>query len=167
VKRSHLARLLTVALMAAALGLVAFRNTGRSVSEAIPAIVPQSKAAPSPQDAIYAMLDAARDGSVAAYLAAFTGQMETSLRQSAAEQGDAAFSKYLKDANAPVKGIAIMEPQPVADAEVRVKVEYVYADRNETQWFHLVRQPDRTWKISRLDTAERIKTLIPYGSPAR
>jgi hypothetical protein len=166
VKRQHLARILTVALMAGALAVVAVRNTGRSVAEAIPAIASQPKLDPSPQDAIYAMLDAARDGNVAAYLGAFSGQMEISLRQSAAEQGDAAFANYLKDANAPVKGIAIMEPQPVTDGEVRVKVEYVYSDRNEAQWFHLVQQSDKTWKITRLDTAERVKTLVPYGSPA-
>jgi len=36
---------------------------------------------PTPPDAIYAMLDAARAGNVSAYLASYTGSMQASLEQ--------------------------------------------------------------------------------------
>jgi hypothetical protein len=164
--RQRTARALTLLAMAAALALVVFRNTGRSLAEATAAAV-QPKADPTPQEAIYAMLDAARDGDVAAYLNAYTGQMASSLRQSIAEQGEPAFRQYLLNANAPIKGIALADPQPLTDAEVRVRVEFVYADRNEAQLLYLEKQPDKTWKIARLDSAERIKTLVPYGTPVQ
>ena len=120
--------------------------------------------AATPQDAIYAMLDAARDGNARAYLASFTGGMETSLRQSLSEQGEAAFSKYLRETNAPVKGIAITEPKQLSGVQAKVKVEYVYQDRNEIQYYYLEKF-GAGWRISRLDAAERIKTLVPYGTP--
>ncbi len=161
------AQAITVALMAVALGVVASRNAGlspRSLAELAPSTTP--KADPVPQDTIYAMFDAARDGDVKKYLGHYTGQMRTSLEQSAAEQGESAFSKYLKETNAPVKGIAIMEPQPLTDRETKLRVEYVYQDRNEVQVFYLEKQ-GKDWRIARLDSAERIKTLVPYGTPVQ
>jgi hypothetical protein len=112
------------------------------------------------------MLDAAREGRTQDYLAYFVGQIEASLRQSMAEQGEVAFARYLRETNTPVKGIAITEPQVLTDREVKVRVEYVYQDRNEVQYFYLVKQGVE-WKIARLDAAERIKTLVPYGTPVQ
>ena len=124
------------------------------------------KPEPSPQDAIYAMLDAARAGDVKAYLASYTGQMDAALRQSLAETTEAGFAKYLTDSNAAVKGIAISEPQPLTDREVKVRVEYVYQDRNEAQTMYLEKGASG-WKIARVDGAERVKTLVPYGTPVQ
>jgi hypothetical protein len=121
---------------------------------------------PTPQDAIYAMLDAARLGDVKSYLASYTGQMEASLSQSIAETTDSGFAKYLKDQNASIKGIAISEPQPLTDREVKVRVEYVYQDRNEAQLMYLEKTAGG-WKISRVDGTERVKTLVPYGTPVQ
>ncbi|MBL8213164.1 MAG: hypothetical protein JNK87_20775 [Bryobacterales bacterium] len=157
------AQMLTVFTLAGALGFVAYR-TGALSGFDLSAKAPQAD--PTPQDAIYAMLDAGREGKVPAYLAAYTGQMADSLRKSAAEQGDAAFSAYLRESNAPIKGIALQEPQPLTDREVKLKVEYVFADRNEVQWMYLERE-GKLWRISRVDAAERIKTLVPYGTPVR
>src|SRR5690242_16033681 len=120
----------------------------------------------APQDAIYAMLDAARSGDVKTYLAAYSGQMETALKQSIAETTEPAFSKYLKDQNASIKGIAISEPQQLTDREVKVRVEYVYQDRNEAQMMFLEKATGG-WKISRVDGTERVKTLVPYGTPVQ
>jgi hypothetical protein len=119
---------------------------------------------PQPQDAIYAMLDAARAGDVKGYLASYIGPMESSLRQSVIESGEAAFAKYLRDTNAPVKGIAVQAPQTSASGDVTVRVEYVYQDRNEAQTM-LLRKTAKGWKIARVDGAERVKTLVPYGTP--
>lgn len=165
--RQRQAQIVTIAILAAALGVALGRKTGwrltlpGSLSAAV-----RPAAEPSPQDAIYAMLDAAREGSVKKYLASYTGQMQAALQQSIAEQGDPAFTQYLKDSNAPIKGIAITEPQILTDTEVKVRVEYVYVDRNEVQFMYLDKVSG-AWKIARVDSTERIKTLVPYGTPVQ
>ncbi len=162
--RQRKAQILTLILMAGAVGFILFKNSNKQVADLIPSTAP--KPDPTPQDAIYAMLDAAREGRPGEYLAAFTGQMESALKQSIAEQGETAFTRYLKESNAPIKGIAINEPQTLTDREVKVRVEYVFQDRNEVQFFYLEKQ-GRGWKIARLDSTERVKTLIPYGTPVQ
>jgi hypothetical protein len=124
------------------------------------------KADPTPQDAIYGMLDAARVGDVKTYLSSYTGQMETALKQSISETSESGFSKYLKDQNASIKGIAISEPQTLTDREVKVRVEYVYQDRNEAQLMFLEKAAGG-WRIARVDSTERVKTLVPYGTPVQ
>ncbi len=110
------------------------------------------------------MLDAARDGNVSKYLTWYTGEMETSLKQAIAESPD--FSKYLKDSNAAIKGVAIADPQQLSDREVKARVEYVFQDRNEVQTMYLEKTP-QGWRISRVESAERVKTLVPYGTPVK
>jgi hypothetical protein len=161
--RPRKAQLITLAVLAAALAVVAVRRSGwdpRDLFSRAP------KAEAGPQDAVYAMLDAARDGNVPRYLAAHTGQMEAALRQTIAEKGEAGFAAYLRQFHAPIKGIAILEPQPLTDREVRLRVEYVYQDRNEAQTMYLEKLSSG-WKIARVEAAERVKTLIPYGTPVQ
>ena len=80
------AQIITVLVLAAAAGIAVARK-GVDLSQWAPrAAAP--KADPTPQDAIYAMLDAAREGKVSEYLAAHTGQMEQSLRKAVAEAVD-------------------------------------------------------------------------------
>jgi hypothetical protein len=112
------------------------------------------------------MLDAARAGDVDAYLGKYTGQMETALRRSVADSGTEAFARYLRESNAAIKGVALSEPQALTDREVKLRVEYVYQDRNEAQSMYLERGPGG-WRIARLDGAERVKTLVPYGTPVQ
>ena len=116
-----------------------------------------------PRDVIYAMLDAARIGSVEDYLACYTGQLERTLRQSMEEMGSDRFSAFLRERNRDIKGIAMNAPDE-SGAEARVRVEYVYADRNEVQRFYLQRR-DEDWKISRVSEIERVETPVPYGTP--
>ena len=157
-KKERKAQILTVAVLAAACGAVAIRQAGWK---------PPRPAAPAtPQEAIYAMLDAAREGDVRKYLGAYTGRMAASLRQAVAESTERGFSKYLRESNEAVKGIAVLEPEVLTDGEVRVRVEYVYQDRNEVQRRSLEKTP-AGWKIARVDSAERIKTLVPYGTPVQ
>jgi hypothetical protein len=168
-KSDKKAKVVTVVVMVAALGIVLGQKYGwRMPSVKMADLAPKAaaKADPTPQDAIYAMLDAARLGDVSTYLASYTGQMEASLRQSLAETTAAGFAKYLKDSNAAIKGIAISEPQTLTDREVKVRVEYVYQDRNEAQTMYLEKS-DRIWKIARVDGTERVKTLVPYGTPVQ
>jgi ketosteroid isomerase-like protein len=122
--------------------------------------------ASTPQDAVYALLDAARAGDIEKYLAAYTGPMVAALRESAAETGTAAFVRYLRDSNAAIKGVAVSEPQALTDREVKLRVEYVYQDRNEAQWMYL-EKASGGWKIVRVDGVERAKTLVPYGTPVQ
>lgn len=167
-KPNRRAQLLTGILIAVIAAFLVAKQRGltpEAVSEAVTAPVAE-KAPPSPQDAVYAMLDAAREGNVKAYLSYFTGQMTTLLDQSLAENGEAKFAEYLKRTNAPIKGVAINEPQKLTEREVKARVEYVYSDRNEVQNMFLVKVGD-VWKIERLEETERIKTLIPYGTPVR
>ena len=120
----------------------------------------------TPQDAIYSMLDAARAGDVRAYLARYTGPMEAALRQTLAETSEPAFAQYLKDSNAAIKGAAVSDLEQTGDRETKARVEYIYQDRNEVQTLYLEKGPGG-WKISRSETADRIKTLIPYGTPVK
>lgn len=154
------AQLLTVLVLASALGVALYRKGALRMPEA------PVRRDSTPQDAIYSMLDAAREGDVRAYLSAHSGQMLTALEKAAAESTEAGFGKYLRETNAPIKGIALQEPQALTDREVKVRVEYVYQDRNEVQYMYLERQGE-AWKIARVDSAERVKTLVPYGTPVR
>lgn len=115
------------------------------------------KAEPGPKDTIYAMLDAARAGDTAAYIAQYTGSLAAQLKQSVTQT-------YLKSTSAEIRGAALSEPQFVSDREVSVRLEYIYADRNEVQTVYLERGSGG-WKIARVDSAQRIPTLIPYGAP--
>jgi hypothetical protein len=171
VNRQRIAQVLTILTLAAALGVAVARQNGWKM----PAwgirngnfSASQRTADATPQDAIYAMLDAARDGDVKKYLGAYTGSMETALRQSIAESSETAFRKYLQDTNAALKGVAVMAPDAAAgDREVKIRVEYVYQDRNEAQTMNL-EKTSSGWKIARVDSAERVKTLVPYGTPVQ
>ena len=150
--RRRLAQLLTAAALVVVAGVIALRR--------------QEQRPPSPQDAIYRMLDAARDADTAAYLDCYTGSMRSSLDRTLAELGQENLRKYLRDSNASIRGVALQEPQPLTDSEVKVRVEYVYQDRNEVQTMYLEKRGE-FWKISRVDAAEKVKTLIPYGTPVQ
>jgi hypothetical protein len=152
--RPRTATIVTILLLAGVLAAAVLRRTGiRRV--ALPA---------TPQDAIYRMLNAARAGDGRAYLSQYAGEMEAQLRQAAAEKTEADFKSYLQTSNAQVKGIAVSEPRILPDREVEVEVEYIYQDRNETQRMYLKKYGGE-WKITRVNGAERVKTLTPYGSP--
>jgi hypothetical protein len=155
--KQRTATILTVTVLALALGIGLGRTTGWHVPKPV---------RPEPQDTVYAMLDAARSGDVTRYLANYSGAMEAALEQSLAESGQAAFANYLVQSNAQVKGVAVSEPQQVSESEVRVRVETIYQDRNEAQAMYL-EKGSGGWKISRTDTDERVKTLIPYGTPVK
>jgi hypothetical protein len=90
--------------------------------------------------------------------------MSDALKETLGETTPEAFAKYLKDSNAPIKGIAIAEPQQLTDSSVKVRVEYVFQDRNEAQTM-FVEKVSGAWKIARVESTERVKTLVPYGTP--
>jgi len=161
VSRQRAAKALAILTLVAALAATVARQNGWW----LPRMPPSAGA--TPQDAVNAMLDAARDGDVKRYLAAYTGSIETALRHSVAESSDAQFRKYLLDTNAALKGVAVTAPEATAsDREVKVRVEFVYQDRSEAQTMDLEKTASG-WKIARVDSAERVKTLVPYGTPVQ
>ena len=147
------ARAITIAVLAGAAALAWF---ARQRSQNAPA---------TPEDTIYAMYDAARAGDVKLYVGFFTGAMAAALDR-AQRDSNPAFAQYLRGLNDGLKGMAIAPPESLNDTEVKAKVEYVFADRNEVQWMYL-EKAGGSWKIARVDGAERIKTLVPYGTPVR
>jgi hypothetical protein len=90
--------------------------------------------------------------------------MARQLEQSRDEMTAAGFAQYLKDRNREIKGVAINEPEKASEREARIRVEYVYQDRNEVQQVYL-EHIGGAWKILGVDVAERVKTLVPYGTP--
>src|ERR1017187_6540840 len=85
--RHRTTQLVTVLVLVAALGIGLVRKAGWRTT----------KAPPEPQDAVYAMLAAARTGDVKAYLACYTGQLQATLRQAVKESTEPGFAKYLRD----------------------------------------------------------------------
>ena len=163
--RERKAQVATLAVLFGALALVAVKRGGWQASAASLSnlVAARAPAGVSPQDTVYRMMDAARDGDVRAYLGCYTGQMESTLRQIAAEKGEAALASYIRNFNASVKGVAIQNPQSMAEREVRLRVEFVYRERNEAQIYYL-EQGGGSWKIARQENAEGVKTLVPYGT---
>jgi hypothetical protein len=168
VTRERKARYITAGVIAAVAVVVMGQKAGWKMPAGAAARRPaEPPRAPEPRDAVYKMLDAARAGDAAAYLDCFTGQMHASLRQSQAEMGAPAFSRYLAETNRQIKGIALSEPASLTDREVQVRVEYVYQDRNEAQQMYLEKGEDGQWRIARVDATQRVKTLVPYGTPVQ
>lgn len=155
--KERLAKLITIGLMLASVVFFVARRSG-----------PQRQMQPKrmPQDTIYAMLDAARAGDARAYLAQYTGQMRASLKQVEAEKGSASFRDYLRSSTADIKGVAVSEAAHASDHEAQIRVEYIYQSRNEAQLAYLEKVSGE-WKIARVDETERLKTLVPYGTPVQ
>jgi hypothetical protein len=159
VKRDRKAQVITVLLLAGALVLVAAKWGGWQ-----PAAILRSSAPATPQDTVYRMLDAARDGNVSVYLSCYAGAMESSLRQIVKEKGESALAEYIRNFNASVKGVALQEPAFVSENEIRERIKFVYSDRNESQIYYLQRTGAR-WQITGQENTEGVKVLVPYGTP--
>ena len=157
--KSARSRLLTVGLLAAVAVVVAARQTDWRQWFAPPA-------EPTPQDAVYQMFAAAQKGDVAGYRRYLTGAAESDVAGALRETGEAKFGQELARANILVKGLALSDLEPQGQTQVRLRAEYVYADRNEVQWLVLEKQPGG-WKVAAIETAERVKTATPYATPVQ
>jgi hypothetical protein len=161
VNSNRKAQTATVLLIAALGAFVLWRESGFGWQSFDDGGTPVS---PEPQDAIYQALDAIREGNMRKYLDAHTPVMQASLARAAAESGEVRLMQALQAKNAALKGVAVQAPQRFSESEIKVKVEYIFADRNEAQIYSLERATDR-WKIARTDAAERVETSVPYGTP--
>ncbi|MCI0721487.1 MAG: hypothetical protein L0338_21320, partial [Acidobacteria bacterium] len=113
-----------------------------------------------PEDTIWQMIDAARQGNVHAYLDCYSGAFRRNLERTVSEMGEPQFSQYLKRLNEEITGIAVFDRQRPSAIEARLMVEFVLRGKNETQK-HYLRWTGSSWKIDQVDGAERVKTLIP------
>lgn len=153
VKKKTLAQALTLLMIAGIAGFFAYQRRAPAPAEEN-----------TPESAVWRMMDASRAADPEKYLECYTGEMELLLRKNLQEMGPARFREYLVRTHGQVKGIAASPAQMSSSTEGRIAVEYVYQDRNEVQQIHL-RRVGKQWKIARVETAERIKTLVPYGTP--
>ena len=90
-------------------------------------------------------------------------QRKEQLAATVKESTEAKFKSYLTTQNADFQSIAVMVTDR-GDDQALVRLEYVYNDRNEVQNVELRKEGSR-WKIAKVDGAQQIKTLIPYGTP--
>ena len=150
--KKKISQTITVLVLTALLGFFAYKQRMRP-TESEP-----------PESVIWRMIDASRSPDPQRYLACYTGEMQRVLRQNLEEMGEVKFREYLANSLRPVKGIAVSASETTSPSEKRVSIEYVYEDRNEKQQIYL-RQVGKQWKILRVEAAERIKTLMPYGAP--
>jgi hypothetical protein len=119
----------------------------------------------APEDTVFSMVGAAQNGDADVYLDCFWGSVRTRLEQTRKEMGGREFAAYLVRAGREVKGVAVIgQPEPMG-AELKLKVEMVYTDKNEVQNFVLTRRR-RRWRISSMGDPRRIPTIIPYGTEA-
>jgi hypothetical protein len=118
---------------------------------------------PTPEDTVYGMLDAARAGDTAVYVDAFSGPLQQQIQQVIRESGKTQFANYLTAQSSSFQSVALSVADQPSDVEARLRLEYVYANRNEVQTFHLKKSGGR-WKIVGISGTDQIKTLIPYGT---
>jgi len=154
--KQQLPKIATVLLIAGALVLLTQRERWSGMKWA-------EQSAATPEDVLWRMSDAAREGNVPAYLDCFSGSLRQHLQKTMAEMGEAQFSEYLKKLNDEVTGIAVSDLKPVDAQEATLKVEFVFRGKTEAQQHHF-RLVEGKWKIDGVETAERVKVLIPYGT---
>ena len=159
-------RAVTIGVIGVAFLFAAGRQMNWSLPElGVAAIVAGEPEQPlDPVDTINSMVNAAGDGDVETYLSFFSGPMERRLRQTVQEMTRDGFARYLVETNQNIKGVAMYEPKTLSEREVEVRVEWVYADRNEAQQFQLEKRTDQ-WAIARVGDTEHVETLVPYGTP--
>lgn len=121
------------------------------------------KEAATPEDVIWRMADAAREGEAQAYLDCFTGTLQQSLRKTAAEMGEAKFKAYLQQRHGEATGIAVSEFEQLAAQTATLRVEFVYRDKSEAEKYHFKLLNGR-WRIESVDGSESITLRIPYGA---
>jgi hypothetical protein len=119
--------------------------------------------AATPEEAIHAMLDAARRGDARAYLASFTDALRPQLEATRQQMGDARFREYLVESQAPVMGVATMKKADLRPDLVRYEVEFVHKDKNQRQLVELKKAGNR-WLVDSMGQAVYAKPPIPYGT---
>ena len=155
---------LTGLLLLVLLSLMFLRTHGWHLPEGVSALFSHSRSGTAtPEDTVYGMLDAARAGDTTVYVDTFAGSLQQQIQQVIRESGRKQFATYLTGQSSSFQSIALSVADQPSDVEARLRIEYVYANRNEVQIFHL-RKSGAHWKIIGISGRDQIKTLIPYGT---
>ncbi|MHB8900033.1 MAG: hypothetical protein ACYC6Y_14895 [Thermoguttaceae bacterium] len=118
----------------------------------------------TPEDAIAAFFDAAREGNVRAYLQLATGELRRSLEQLRKEQGSETFRANLRRTNDGIMGQAVRELPGAPTGTKAYEVELIFVDRNEVQTFRL--EPKGSgWAIAAIEGARVYQPEVRYGTP--
>jgi hypothetical protein len=126
-------------------------------------VLTAEKSAATPEDVIWRMADAAREGDAQAYLDCFRGALRQTLNKTAAEMGEAKFKTYLQQLNAEMTGIAVSDLEQPDAQTASLRVEFVYRGKSEAQKHHF-KLVNGQWQIERVDGGEQIPLPIPYGT---
>jgi hypothetical protein len=146
------------------LSLIFLRTHGWRVPERLSAVISRSRPGTAgPEDTVYGMLDAARAGDTTVYVDTFAGSLQQQIQQLIRESGRKQFASYLTGQSSSFQSVALSVADQPSDVEARLRVEYIYANRNEVQIFHLKKSGGR-WKIIGISGTDQVKTLIPYGT---
>ncbi|MCS7265879.1 MAG: hypothetical protein NZ805_13725 [Armatimonadetes bacterium] len=116
-----------------------------------------------PEEIVWTLVSACRKGDVEGYMICFGSPIKERLKQLAKEQGDEKFRYYLKQIIAPIKGIAVFQPNKDAKGNWQVVAEFVFSNRTERQVF-IVGNVKGKWKIIGVETSKSVPVLIPYGT---
>jgi hypothetical protein len=116
---------------------------------------------------IEVLLDGARRGDVAAYLASFDGPLRNRLEQQADERGRGALAAELRRAAQARQSHAVFAPVPDGEDPdaAWITVESIFADRIERQTYHLTRR-DAAWLVNDVETPRDRVPKNPLGSLA-
>jgi hypothetical protein len=155
---------LTGSFLVLLLGFILLSTHGWKLPTSVTSILSRSRPTDAtPEDAVYGMLDAARAGNTAVYVDTFSGPLQQQIQQAVRESGKAQFSTYLWGQSVSFQSVALSVTDQPSDLEARLRVEYIYSNRNEIQTYHLRKLGGR-WKIVGISGTDLIKTLIPYGT---
>jgi hypothetical protein len=155
---------LTGIFLALLLGLIFLRTHGWKLPPNLTRILSGSRTTPAtPEDTVYGMLDAARAGDTTVYVDTFSGPLQQQIQQAVRESGKRQFSSYLAGQSASFQSVALSVTDQPSDVEARLRIEYIYSNRNEVQMYHL-RKFDSRWKIVGISGTDLTKTLIPWGT---
>jgi hypothetical protein len=163
-KRLKNPAVLTALFIAVLFALVFLRSHGWRLPVQVSSFFAGStNKAKTPEDTVYGMLDAARAGDAAQYVDTFGGPLHQQILQVMRESGKSQFATYLATQSGSFQSVAVSVADQASDVEARLRVEYVYKNRNEVQTFHLKKDSGR-WSIIGISGTDQIKTLIPYGT---
>jgi hypothetical protein len=117
----------------------------------------------TPAERVNAMARYSSEGMAPEYIDCFTGQLRAALEQTRDQMKPGAFGELLRNRSASVRGVAISDQTQPDENTSKMKVEWIFEDRNEAQYFTLLKV-DGDWKISEMSGAQYNKPEIPYGT---
>ena len=91
----------------------------------------QGPLAPTPDEAVNRLFQAAQRGDAPAYLATLTGTLRSSFESTQSQVGAEAFAASLRESVAGMKGFAVSPVGESSPDRAELDVELVFSDRNQ------------------------------------